>query len=89
MDKSLFLYVTAALSALATNARSAEQLTLTSFSAEDRNKKRQRHSGPGRRVAVSQLAFQQMIYFCADGLKIIQAEIYNGIADVRNLVHFL
>jgi hypothetical protein len=56
---------------------------------EGETKKRQRHSAPGRRVAIFRLAFQQMIYFCADGLKIIQAEIYNGIADVRNLVHFL
>ena len=39
--------------------------------------------------AVSQLAFEQMIYFVADGMKIIQAEVNNGIADVRNLVHFL
>jgi hypothetical protein len=38
---------------------------------------------------VLQLAFEQMIYFFADGLKIIQAEIYNGITDVCNLVHFL
>jgi hypothetical protein len=53
------------------------------------NKKRQRHSGLWERVAVLQLAFEQMIDFVANGMQIIEAEIHNGIADVCYLVHFL
>ena len=53
------------------------------------NKKRQRHSGLWGGVAVLRLAFKQMIDFVADGMQIIEAEIYNGIADVCYLVHFL
>lgn len=44
---------------------------------------------PLGRVAVLQLAFEQMIDFVANGVQIIEAEIHNGIADVCYLVHFL
>ena len=84
MDNKKFMYSSNLRSPEPTNA---ERCLFRS--AKGRNKKRQRHSAPGGRVAVCQLAFEQMIDFCADGLEIIQTEVYNGIADVRNLVHFL
>lgn len=66
--------------------------SLTRRSAQretDQTKKDSDTPARGRVVAVHELAFEQMIDFSADGLKIIQAEVYDGITDVGYLVHFL
>lgn len=69
--------------AVASNAPAAPR------SANGKKQKKTATLRPLGRVAVLQLAFEQMIDFVADGVQIIEAEIHNGIADVCYLVHFL
>lgn len=84
MKRKPFQVRCASITAFAYSAQASTQREIS-----ETNKKRQRHSVPCGQVAVHELAFEQMIYFFADGLKIIQSKIYNGITDVCYLVHFL
>ena len=40
-------------------------------------------------VTVSELAFEQVIDFVANGMEVIQAKVHNCVADIRNMVYFL